>query len=104
MPAFDLQNFLVAASRQAIQTAGRAWGDDIVMLRKDVQNRTFDLLQVDGLAASFEAYLKTKQELNRRFRNTLDMSTNAPQMWENFFNVPGAATNSKDDEPDRDHS
>lgn len=53
------------------------------------------------LTASFEAYLKTKQELNRRFRNMLDLSTNAPQMWESFFNVPGATTR-EGDEPDKD--
>lgn len=39
------------------------------------------------LSASFDAYLKTKQELDRRFRGMLDMSA-APQMWENLFPFP----------------
>lgn len=40
------------------------------------------------LASSFEAYLKTKEEFDRRFRGFLEMSANAPQMWEKF--IPGA--------------
>ena len=40
------------------------------------------------LASSFEAYLKTKEEFDRRFRGMLEMTANAPQMWEKFF--PGA--------------
>lgn len=40
------------------------------------------------LASSFEAYLKTRQEFERRFRSWLEMSAAAPQMWEKFF--PGA--------------
>jgi polyhydroxyalkanoate synthesis repressor PhaR len=39
------------------------------------------------LSASFEAYLKTKEEFDKRFRTMLEM-TAAPQMWEKFF--PGA--------------
>ena len=40
------------------------------------------------LASSFEAYLKTKEEFDRRFRGFLEMSANAPQRWEKF--IPGA--------------
>jgi polyhydroxyalkanoate synthesis repressor PhaR len=40
------------------------------------------------LASSFEAYLKTKEEFDKRFRSWLEMSANAPQIWEKF--VPGA--------------
>jgi polyhydroxyalkanoate synthesis repressor PhaR len=39
------------------------------------------------LASSFEAYLKTKEEFDRRFRGWLEMSASAPQIWEKF--VPG---------------
>jgi polyhydroxyalkanoate synthesis repressor PhaR len=42
------------------------------------------------LASSFEAYLKTKEEFDRRFRGLLEMSATAPQMWEKF--IPGAET------------
>lgn len=40
------------------------------------------------LSASFEAYMKTKQEFDRRFRGWLEMSAAAPQMWEKFFPHP----------------
>jgi polyhydroxyalkanoate synthesis repressor PhaR len=40
------------------------------------------------LSTSFEAYMKTKQEFDRRFRGWLEMSATAPQMWEKF--IPGA--------------
>ncbi len=40
------------------------------------------------LSASFEAYLKTKEEFDRRFRNFLGMGASAPQMWEQL--IPGA--------------
>jgi polyhydroxyalkanoate synthesis repressor PhaR len=40
------------------------------------------------LAASFEAYLKTKEEFDKRFRSMLEMATQAPQMWEKL--IPGA--------------
>jgi polyhydroxyalkanoate synthesis repressor PhaR len=40
------------------------------------------------LASSFEAYLKTKEEFDRRFKGWLEMSAAAPQMWEQF--MPGA--------------
>ncbi len=40
------------------------------------------------LTASFEAYLKTKEEFDRRFRSFLELGAKAPQMWEQF--VPGA--------------
>jgi polyhydroxyalkanoate synthesis repressor PhaR len=40
------------------------------------------------LAASFTAYLKTKEEFDNRFRSMLEMATQAPQMWEKL--IPGA--------------
>ena len=40
------------------------------------------------LASSFEAYLKTKEEFDRRFRGMLEMTASAPQLWEKL--VPGA--------------
>lgn len=40
------------------------------------------------LSASFEAYLKTKEEFDKRFRSILEMAISAPQMWEKF--IPGA--------------
>lgn len=40
------------------------------------------------LSASFNAYLKTKEEFDNRFRTMLEMATNAPQMWEKL--IPGA--------------
>jgi len=40
------------------------------------------------LSASFDAYLKTRQEFDRRFRGLLEMSAAAPQTWEKL--VPGA--------------
>ena len=40
------------------------------------------------LSSSFDAYLKTKEEFDRRFKGWLEMSANAPQMWEKF--IPGA--------------
>ena len=39
------------------------------------------------LASSFEAYLKTKEEFDKRFRGLLEMSASAPQLWEKF--IPG---------------
>lgn len=42
------------------------------------------------LASSFEAYLKTKEEFDRRFKGWLEMSASAPQMWEKF--IPGEDT------------
>lgn len=54
------------------------------------------------LSASFEAYLKTKQEFDRRYRSWLDMSAGAPQMWENFFNAPGAAKSREPDDSNND--
>lgn len=39
------------------------------------------------LATSFEAYLKTKEEFDRRFKGWLEMTASAPQMWEKF--IPG---------------
>jgi polyhydroxyalkanoate synthesis repressor PhaR len=40
------------------------------------------------LASSFEAYLKTKEEFDRRFRGFLEASAQAPQVWEKL--IPGA--------------
>lgn len=40
------------------------------------------------LSSSFEAYLKTKEEFDRRFRGFLEMSSTSPQLWEKL--VPGA--------------
>ena len=40
------------------------------------------------LASSFEAYLKTKEEFDKRFRGMLEMSSSAPQLWEKL--IPGA--------------
>ena len=40
------------------------------------------------LSASFNAYLKTKEEFDNRFRSMLEMATQAPQMWEKL--IPGA--------------
>ena len=40
------------------------------------------------LSASFNAYLKTKEEFDNRFRSVLEMAISAPQMWEKL--IPGA--------------
>jgi polyhydroxyalkanoate synthesis repressor PhaR len=40
------------------------------------------------LATSFEAYMRTKQEFDRRFKGWLEMSATAPQMLDKLF--PGA--------------
>ena len=40
------------------------------------------------LSTSFEAYMKTKEEFDRRFKGFLEMTASAPQMWEKF--IPGA--------------
>jgi polyhydroxyalkanoate synthesis repressor PhaR len=40
------------------------------------------------LSASFNAYLKTKEEFDNRFRSMLEMASAAPQMWEKI--IPGA--------------
>lgn len=40
------------------------------------------------LSSSFDAYLKTKEEFDRRFRGFLQMSSTSPQVWEKL--VPGA--------------
>ncbi|MDX2044555.1 MAG: polyhydroxyalkanoate synthesis regulator DNA-binding domain-containing protein [Acidobacteriota bacterium] len=59
------------------------------------------------LAASFDAYLKTKEEFDRRFRSFLELGATAPQMWEqlvpgaevikSFFTGPKPQPDSKDD-------
>lgn len=40
------------------------------------------------LSTSFNAYLKTKEEFDNRFRSILEMAVSAPQMWEKL--IPGA--------------
>ena len=40
------------------------------------------------LSASFNAYLKTKEEFDNRFRSLLEIAVSAPQMWEKL--IPGA--------------
>jgi polyhydroxyalkanoate synthesis repressor PhaR len=40
------------------------------------------------LSASFDAYLKTKEEFDKRFRSMLEMASSAPQMFEKL--IPGA--------------
>jgi polyhydroxyalkanoate synthesis repressor PhaR len=40
------------------------------------------------LSASFDAYLRTKEEFDKRFRSVLEMAVSAPQMWEKL--IPGA--------------
>jgi polyhydroxyalkanoate synthesis repressor PhaR len=40
------------------------------------------------LSSSFEAYLKSKEEFDRRFRGFLQMGSASPQFWEKL--VPGA--------------
>lgn len=42
------------------------------------------------LASSYEAYLKTKEEFDRRFRGLLEMSASAPHLLEKF--IPGIET------------
>lgn len=76
-----------------------------VILEEEKNNKTvlpteflFQLLRVreesmqdffkNHLAASFNAYLKTKEEFDNRFRTMLEMATAAPQMWEKL--IPGA--------------
>ncbi len=56
------------------------------------------------LTSSFEAYLKTREEFDRRFRGWLETSASAPQIWERF--IPGAdamkdflGLNKKEEEP-----
>jgi len=40
------------------------------------------------LSSSFEAYLKTREEFDRRFRGFLQMGSTSPQLWEKL--IPGA--------------
>lgn len=40
------------------------------------------------LATSFAAYMRTKEEFDKRFRGWLEMGASAPQLWEKF--LPGA--------------
>lgn len=60
------------------------------------------------LSTSFEAYMRTKQEFDRRFKGWLEMSATAPQMLEKLF--PGAeamrelwGVGKKDEEPDEEN-
>lgn len=41
-------------------------------------------------------------KFDRRYRSWLDMSAGAPQMRENFFNVPGAAKSPETDDSNND--
>jgi polyhydroxyalkanoate synthesis repressor PhaR len=76
-----------------------------VILEEEKKNKTvlpteflFQLLRVreesvrdffkNHLAASFNAYLKTREEFDNRFRAMLEMAAAAPQMWEKL--IPGA--------------
>ena len=40
------------------------------------------------LSTSYDAYLRTKDEFDKRFRSVLEMAVSAPQMWEKL--IPGA--------------
>ena len=40
------------------------------------------------LSASYDAYVRTKEEFDKRFRSVLEMAVSAPQMWEKL--IPGA--------------
>jgi hypothetical protein len=40
------------------------------------------------LSASFEAYMKTKEEFDNRFRSILEMAVSAPHLMEKL--IPGA--------------
>jgi polyhydroxyalkanoate synthesis repressor PhaR len=42
------------------------------------------------LSASFSAYMKTREEFDKRFKSFLEMGASAPQIWEKF--LPGAET------------
>ena len=95
-----------------VQVIDSTSGEDVtkavlihVILEEEKNNKTvlpteflFQLLRVreesmqdffkNHLAASFNAYLKTKEEFDNRFRTMLEMATAAPQMWEKL--IPGA--------------
>jgi polyhydroxyalkanoate synthesis repressor PhaR len=58
----------------------------ILRSREDVVQDFFK----NYLAASFAAYMKTKEEFDKRFKGLLEMSASAPQIWEKF--IPGAET------------
>jgi polyhydroxyalkanoate synthesis repressor PhaR len=58
------------------------------------------------LSMSFNAYLKTKEEFDNRFRSMIEMASAAPQMWEKL--IPGAEVmkelllgKQKDDDPEK---
>lgn len=59
------------------------------------------------LSASYNAYLKTKEEFDNRFRTMLEIASQAPQMWEKL--IPGAEVmrelltgKKKDDEDEKE--
>jgi polyhydroxyalkanoate synthesis repressor PhaR len=56
----------------------------ILRTREDVVQDFFK----NYLTTSFAAYMKTKEEFDKRFRGFLEMSASAPQIWEKF--LPGA--------------
>jgi polyhydroxyalkanoate synthesis repressor PhaR len=58
----------------------------ILRSREDVVQDFFK----NYLATSFAAYMKTKEEFDKRFKGFLEMSASAPQIWEKF--IPGAET------------
>jgi len=59
----------------------------LLQLIRSQEQSMHDFFQ-NYLSASFDAYMKTKQEFDRRFKGWLEMSSSAPQMWEKF--IPGA--------------
>src|SRR5205085_8530555 len=58
----------------------------LFLLIRSQEEATQDFFK-NYLASSFEAYLKTKEEFDRRFRGLLEMSASAPQLLEKF--IPG---------------
>jgi len=63
--------------------------DFLFQLIRSQEESLHDFFQ-NYLSASFDAYMKTRQEFDRRFKGWLEMSASAPQMWEKF--IPGAET------------
>ncbi len=59
----------------------------LFQLLRSRENSMQDFL-ANHLSASFNAYLKTKEEFDKRFRSVLEMAISAPQMWEKL--IPGA--------------
>ena len=75
----------------------------LLQLLRSREEATQDFFR-NYLSASFASYLKTKEEFDRRFRNLIDLTASAPQMWEKF--LPGAEvvreifTGKKKDDPE----